>query len=76
MMKMNRPKYETCRHVGSVGALAVYVKPSCPRANWTKGVMVSSRKRCEECGCWRGKVAIVNNDFERAVEEMVQNDKN
>lgn len=47
--------YETCRHVESVGAVAVFVNQHCPRANMIKGRLVSSRKRCETCMSWRRK---------------------
>lgn len=42
-------KYETCKHVISIGEVAVYVKPSCPCLTIIKGVMVSSKKRCSSC---------------------------
>lgn len=42
-------RYDTCKHVQRVGALAVYVTPGCRRASMIKGVRVSSKKRCEEC---------------------------
>ena len=42
-------RYDTCKHVQRVGALAVYVTPGCPGASMIKGFLVSSKKRCEEC---------------------------
>lgn len=47
-------RYDTCKHVQRVGALAVYVTPGCRRASMIKGVLVSSKKRCEECKEARG----------------------
>lgn len=41
--------YEKCKHVQSVGTYAVYVDPGCPEAHKIKGVLVSSRQRCERC---------------------------
>ncbi|MBS6195462.1 MAG: hypothetical protein KH828_07775 [Clostridiales bacterium] len=73
---MTRPKYETCRYVETVGQIAVYVKPGCPRSNLIKGHFVTSKRRCEDCRSYRKRVATVNPDFEKAVEEMVRNGKN
>lgn len=42
-------RYDTCKHVQRVGTFAVYVMPGCPRASMIKGVLVSSKRRCEEC---------------------------
>lgn len=50
-----KEKYKTCVHAENVGEMAVYVKPSCPRANAIKGVLVSSKRRCMECRSYRGK---------------------
>lgn len=50
---MNDSKYETCIHAESVGAMVVYVKPSCPRLSIIKGRCVSSKKRCEECKSYK-----------------------
>ena len=38
-----------CNHVKSIGAMAVYVNTGCRKANMTKGMLVSSRRRCLEC---------------------------
>lgn len=48
-------KFETCKHVRSVGTMAVYVEPSCCNATMIKGVMVSSKKRCSRCGRWEAR---------------------
>lgn len=48
-------KYKTCVHVLSVGQYAVYVAPGCPRASMIKGQLVSSKRRCNDCKCWRKK---------------------
>lgn len=48
-------KYNTCAHVERVGEMAVFVRPGCPRANMIKGILVSSRRRCEECQQWKEK---------------------
>lgn len=48
-------KYKTCVHVLSVGQYAVYVTPSCSRASMIKGQLVSSKRRCNDCKCWRKK---------------------
>ncbi len=44
---MISPDY--CDRIQSVGQIVVYVTPSCPRASMIKGILVSSKKRCEEC---------------------------
>ena len=46
-------KYKTCKHAISVGEMAVYVTPSCPRASMIRGVLVSSKIRCRECRMWK-----------------------
>lgn len=51
----DRPKYETCQHVESIGQLAVYVTPGCPRAEMLKGYLISSKWRCKECRAWKQK---------------------
>lgn len=48
-------KYKTCKHAISVGEMAVYVTPSCPRASMIRGVLVSSKIRCQECRMWKRK---------------------
>lgn len=45
-------KYDTCKHAKNVGALAVYVHPTCPRLSMILGTLVSSKTRCEECESW------------------------
>lgn len=50
-----KEKYETCRHAESVGAYAVYVMPTCRRANMIKGTLVTTKNRCRECRSWEGK---------------------
>lgn len=70
-----KPKYETCRYAESVGQIAVYVKPACPRALMMKGNLVSTKTRCANCKSWRGRPAAKNPDFEKAVEEMVKHEK-
>lgn len=49
-------KYETCKHAESVGDIAVYVKPTCPRLSMIKGMLVTSKSRCRKCRSWEGKV--------------------
>lgn len=44
-----------CKHMKNVGAMAVYVLPSCPRALMIKGTLVSTRKKCEECQSYEEK---------------------
>lgn len=53
MDERKKQKYNTCIHAESVGVYAVYVKPSCPRASMVKGLLVSSKKRCEECRSYK-----------------------
>ena len=53
MDERKKQKYDTCIHAESVGACAVYVKPSCPRASMIKGRLVSSKKRCVECRSYK-----------------------
>ena len=48
-------KCKTCKHAISVGEMAVYVTPSCPRASMIRGVLVSSKIRCRECRMWKSK---------------------
>ena len=43
-------KYKTCKH-----STAVYVHPSCPRLSMIKGILVSSKRRCQECKSWERK---------------------
>ena len=50
-----KPKHETCKYVESVGQLAVYVTPGCPRAEMLKGNLISSKWRCKECRSWKPK---------------------
>lgn len=50
-----RPKHETCINVKSVGAIAVYVTPGCPRALLVKGTLVSTMRRCEDCRSYTSK---------------------
>lgn len=54
-MSCEEPKYNTCRHVQSVGQFAVYVTPGCPRAEMVKGHLISSKWRCGECRSWKPK---------------------
>lgn len=54
-MTEKKEKYETCRHVISVGQLAVFVKPTCRRATMIKGTLVSSKPRCRDCRKWEEK---------------------
>ena len=53
---MNEPKYKTCIHSQEVGKVTVLVGPGCPRAALIKGILVSSKQRCEECWSWKEKV--------------------
>ena len=46
---MTMENYEKCKHVQAIGTYAVYVDPGCPQASKVKGVLVSSRRRCERC---------------------------
>ena len=47
------PKYKTCKHsTGEYGQTTVYVQPSCPRLTMIKGILVSSKRRCQECRSW------------------------
>lgn len=48
-------KYETCKHVLSVGRTAVYVGTGCPRANMIRGTLVSTKTRCRKCLRWEGR---------------------
>lgn len=48
-------KYETCKHVLSVGRTAVYVGTGCPRANMIRGTLVSAKTRCRKCLRWEGR---------------------
>lgn len=48
-------KYETCKHVISVGRTAVYVGTGCPRANMIRGTLVSTKTRCCQCLRWEGR---------------------
>ena len=49
-------KYKTCKHgTGRVGELIVYVHPTCPRLTMIKGILVSSKRRCNECKNWEEK---------------------
>lgn len=50
---MNKPKYETCRFAERTGQVAVYVTPGCPMANMIRGVLVSTKSRCEKCENWK-----------------------
>lgn len=50
---MNKPKHETCKFSDSIGEIAVYVTPGCPRATLIRGRLVSSKTRCEECRSWK-----------------------
>lgn len=50
-----KEKYETCRHAGSIRNIAVFAKPTCPRAIMVKGTLVTSKKRCRECKSWEKK---------------------
>lgn len=53
---MEKPeKYETCRHVETVGNIAVYVKPTCPRLSMIKERLVTSKSRCRKCRSWEEK---------------------
>lgn len=52
---MSKEKYETCRHADHTGQIAVYVKPTCPKANMIKGMLVSSKSRCRNCKRWEAK---------------------
>lgn len=73
---MNKEKFETCRHVESVGTMAVFVKPTCPHATMIRGKLVSSKTRCRNCARWeKRKVAYINQEFDQAVKEMVDNDQ-
>lgn len=60
-MDERKYKYDTCIHAESVGAYAVYVKTSCPRASMVKGRLVSSRKRCEECRSYKPRKGAGDN---------------
>ena len=53
MDERKKQKYDTCIHAESAGTYAVFVKPSCPRASMVKGLLVSSKKRCEECRSYK-----------------------
>lgn len=49
-------KYKTCKHrTGKAGVTAVYVHPTCPRLTMIKGILVSSKRRCQECRSWEAK---------------------
>lgn len=48
-----KPNYETCQHVESVGAFAVYVTPDCPNYHRIKGQLVTTRRCCQVCDYWR-----------------------
>ena len=53
---MDLPKYKTCKHsTGEYGQTAVHVHPSCPRLSMIKGILVSSKRRCQECRSWEAK---------------------
>ena len=41
--------YEVCKHVESVGSIAVYVKKQCKKAHMMKGKLVVSKKECQSC---------------------------
>ena len=41
--------YEVCKHVESVGSIAVYVKKQCKKVHMLKGKLVVSKKECESC---------------------------
>lgn len=41
--------YEVCKHVESVGSIAVYVNCKCKKAHMMKGKLVVSKKECESC---------------------------
>lgn len=52
----DQPKYKTCKHsTGKYGQTAVLVHPSCPRLTMIKGILVSSKRRCQECKSWERK---------------------
>lgn len=52
----DQPKYKTCKHsTGEYGQTAVYVHPSCPRLTMIKGILMSSKRRCQECRSWEAK---------------------
>lgn len=48
-----KPKHETCRHVVSIGAVAVYVTPDCPNYHKVKGQLVTTKRCCQVCDHWR-----------------------
>ena len=49
-------KYKTCKHsTGKYGQTTVLVHPSCPRPTMIKGILVSSKRRCQECKSWEEK---------------------
>ena len=41
--------YEVCKHVESVGSIAVYVSKQCKKAHMLKGKLVVSKKECRSC---------------------------
>lgn len=48
----------TCKHAESVGASAVFVKPTCPHLHMIKGRLVASRWYCRsKCTDWEAKDA-------------------
>lgn len=52
----DQPKYKTCKHsTGKYGQTTVLVHPSCPRLSMIKGILVSSKRRCQECRSWEAK---------------------
>lgn len=41
--------FEKCEHVIEVGQMAVYVTPGCPNSHLIKGILATTKRRCNKC---------------------------
>ena len=48
--QIEEPPWKRCRHVESVGEMAVYVGPGCPKLHMIHGKLGTSKRECRECG--------------------------
>lgn len=53
--KVEREKFDTCKHVKRVGNFAVYTKSTCNQATMIRGQLVVGKARCLKCELWEPK---------------------
>ena len=56
--KDERPRFETCMHMKSIGEYAVFVEPTCRQASMIKGILLTPKHLCASCPFWEPKEGI------------------